>query len=93
MKNFAYQKPQKEQVIVVTRWLSQIELFLLGKLGCHTVVKVIEHCNHGCWNKCSNYVDNRNMDHILLRTSKNNDYFLLFTTKQCEIRELVIYMP
>lgn len=51
---------------MVRRWLSQIELLLLGKLGCYTVVKVIKHSNHSGWDKCSNYVDNRNMDHILL---------------------------
>ena len=83
----AYQKPQKEQVVMVRRGLSQIELFLLGKLRCHTMVKVIKYSNHGCWNKCSNDVENRDVDHVLSQQ--------MLETNNMTIREIAnnIYIP
>lgn len=62
---FAYQKPQKKQVIMVRRWLSQIELFLLRKLGCYAVVEIIKHRNHCCRNESSNDIKDWNIEHLL----------------------------
>lgn len=80
---------------MVRRWLSQIELFLLSKLGSHTVIKIVKHCNHGCWDKCSNYIENRNTNHILSEQIRTRNFLqaihhvnILWT-----IRELIIYMP
>lgn len=61
----AYQEPQKKQVVVIRSRLSQIELFLLSKLRCYAMIKVIEHGNHSCRNKSSNYVEKGNVQHVL----------------------------